>query len=194
MARFFRLNGRKPYGTSTSRGRHDHARYPSSNTAIASFARGAEPGAGDQVEDSREVAETGAVKDLKTGQSLLIQRPGPRPKRRWLWRSAPHAAAARRPPLRPAAVDPALDALSAAPMPPAARHLTVTRYRGRQAEAAALQALPHHFFYMDIAKCRPPRASCTCSLASTAPASSRSPGWNSPATGTPPCRAICAST
>ena len=43
MVRSFRWNGRKPYGTGTSRERHDHARRPSSDTAIASFARDAEP-------------------------------------------------------------------------------------------------------------------------------------------------------
>lgn len=34
-----------------------HARHQSSNTAIANFERGAKPGARDQSEDSREVAE-----------------------------------------------------------------------------------------------------------------------------------------
>ena len=42
MVRSFRWNGRKPHGTSSSWVRHDHARRPSSNTAIASFARDAE--------------------------------------------------------------------------------------------------------------------------------------------------------
>ncbi|MFT6912425.1 MAG: hypothetical protein ACJAQW_001022, partial [Paracoccaceae bacterium] len=37
-------NGRKHYGTSTSRLRHDHARNQSNTTAIASYNRGAEPG------------------------------------------------------------------------------------------------------------------------------------------------------
>ena len=41
MVRSFRRNGRKHYGTSSSRERHDHARRQSSNTAIASFARAA---------------------------------------------------------------------------------------------------------------------------------------------------------
>ena len=40
-----------------SRQRHDHARDQSSNTAIASFDRGAEPGAGYQSQDRREVAQ-----------------------------------------------------------------------------------------------------------------------------------------
>ena len=45
-------------------------------------------------------------------------------------------------PLRAAAFDPAPDPLRATPMPAAARHLPPTRRRGRQAEAAAFQALP----------------------------------------------------
>jgi hypothetical protein len=47
MVRSFRCNGRKPYGTGTSWERPDHARRPSGNTAIASFARDAEPGTRD---------------------------------------------------------------------------------------------------------------------------------------------------
>jgi hypothetical protein len=37
--------------------RHDHARRPSSNTAIESFARDAEPGVGDQSQDGSQVAQ-----------------------------------------------------------------------------------------------------------------------------------------
>ena len=48
-----------PYGTSSSRKRHDHARCQSSNTAIAGFARDAEPGVRHQSQDSGEVAQTG---------------------------------------------------------------------------------------------------------------------------------------
>ena len=39
--------------------RHDHVRRQSCNTAIASFARAAERGTGDQSQDSRQVAEAG---------------------------------------------------------------------------------------------------------------------------------------
>jgi len=67
MVRSFRWNGRKPYGTSSSWERHDHARRQSSNTAIASFALGAEPGAGDQSKDSGEWRKRVTVEDLKTG-------------------------------------------------------------------------------------------------------------------------------
>jgi hypothetical protein len=65
MVRSFRRNGRKPYGTSSSRERHDHARRPSSNTAIASFARDAEPGAGDQLKDGTQVAGAGDGRGLE---------------------------------------------------------------------------------------------------------------------------------
>jgi hypothetical protein len=41
-----------------------------------------------------------------------------------------------------AAVDPASDTVSAAPLPAAARHIPSAGYRGRQAKATALQALP----------------------------------------------------
>ena len=57
MVRSFRRDGRKHYGTGTSWERHDHARRPSSNTAIASFARDAEPGTGHQPQGGGEVAE-----------------------------------------------------------------------------------------------------------------------------------------
>ena len=43
----------------SDRDRDDHARRQSSNTAIASFARDAEPRVGDQPQDSGEVAQTG---------------------------------------------------------------------------------------------------------------------------------------
>ena len=59
VMRSFRQNGRKPCGAGTSWVRHDHARRQSSNTAIASLARDAEPGDGDQSEDGREVVEAG---------------------------------------------------------------------------------------------------------------------------------------
>ena len=39
MVRSIRGKGRKHYGTSSSRQRHDHARYPSSDTAIAELSR-----------------------------------------------------------------------------------------------------------------------------------------------------------
>ncbi|WP_347313130.1 hypothetical protein [Defluviimonas sp. SAOS-178_SWC] len=43
MVRSFRRKGRKHDGTGSSRLRHDHARCPSGNTAIASFDRAADP-------------------------------------------------------------------------------------------------------------------------------------------------------
>ena len=57
MVGSFLRNGRKHYGTSSSRERHDHARRQSSNTAIASFAHAAEPGTRHQPEDGGEVAQ-----------------------------------------------------------------------------------------------------------------------------------------
>lgn len=57
MVRSIRWNGRNPYGTDTSRLRHDHVRRQSSNTAIASFERGVEPGSWDQSQNSGEVAK-----------------------------------------------------------------------------------------------------------------------------------------
>lgn len=67
MVRSFRWNGRKPYGTGSSRERHDHARRASSNTAIASFARDVEPRAGDQPQDGAKWRKRATVEDLKTG-------------------------------------------------------------------------------------------------------------------------------
>ncbi len=67
MVRSFLRNGRKHYGTNSSRQRHDHARCPSSKTAIASFAHAAEQGTGHQPEDGGEVAKRTTVEDLKTG-------------------------------------------------------------------------------------------------------------------------------
>lgn len=67
MVRSFRWNGRKHYGTGTSRERHDHARRPSSNTAIASFARDAEPGTGINPKTVAKWRKRATVEDLKTG-------------------------------------------------------------------------------------------------------------------------------
>jgi hypothetical protein len=44
MVRSILWNGGKHSGTDTSWERHDHARSQSSNTAIASYERGVEPG------------------------------------------------------------------------------------------------------------------------------------------------------
>jgi len=49
---------RTRYGTNSSRQRHDHARDPSSNTAIVRFERGAEPGVGHQRAMGRLMPET----------------------------------------------------------------------------------------------------------------------------------------
>jgi hypothetical protein len=67
MVPSFLWNGRKPYGTGSSRERHDHARHPSSNTAIAGFARDAEPGAGINPKTVAKWRKRATVEDLKTG-------------------------------------------------------------------------------------------------------------------------------
>jgi len=144
MVRSFRRNGRKPYGTSSSRERHDHARRQSCDTAIASFARAAEPGAWHQPQNRLEVAQARdrrGSQDRTEGTSLHgPDRGGGGGGRRV---SASHAAAAGRLPLCPSTLDPASDALGAASMPAAAWHLPVTG-RGRgQTEAGAVQTLSY---------------------------------------------------
>ncbi len=56
-----------PYGTSSSRKRHDHARHPSSNTVIARYARDAEPRAGINPKTVTKWRKRATVEDLKTG-------------------------------------------------------------------------------------------------------------------------------
>ena len=67
MMRSFRRNGRKHYPASTSRERHDPARHSSSDTAIASFARNGEPGAGINSKTVAKWSKRTTVEDLKTG-------------------------------------------------------------------------------------------------------------------------------
>ena len=57
MVWYFHESGRKPYGTDTSRQRHDHARRANSIIAIAGFALSAERRVGNQPENSCEMAE-----------------------------------------------------------------------------------------------------------------------------------------
>jgi transposase InsO family protein len=71
----------------------------------------------------------------------------------------PHAAAARRLPLRPTAHDPDADALQPAPLPAAARHLPPARRRGRGAGGEGpgkkrFKAYPIGYFHLDIAEVR----------------------------------------
>jgi len=104
MVRSLRWNGKKRYGTGTSRERHDHARRQSGNTAIASFAHGAEPGAWDQPEDGGEVAQAGdgrGSKDRAEGPSLHDLEPSRGGRGRRI--PASHVATAGRLPLRVAA-------------------------------------------------------------------------------------------
>ncbi|BCA63480.1 hypothetical protein HMP09_2714 [Sphingomonas sp. HMP9] len=121
----------------------DHARRRSSNTAIASFALDAEPGAWDQPEDGGEMVEAGderGFEDRAEGPSLHDLDPSRGGSGRRI--PASHITAARRLPLCVAAVDPASDTVSAAPLPAASWHIPSSGHRGGQAEATALQALP----------------------------------------------------
>jgi hypothetical protein len=73
MVLCFRCNGKKRYGTSSSRERHGYARRPSSNTAIVTFACDAELGAGNQPHDGCQVVEAvdgRGFKDRAEGSSL----------------------------------------------------------------------------------------------------------------------------
>jgi hypothetical protein len=107
--------------TSSSRERHDHARRPSSDTAIASFARDAEPGA-DQPEDCVEMAQDGngpISGDRAKGGS--VNDPDASGGGNGCGVPPAHAAAVERLLLRVEATDPAPDPVSAASLPPAAR-------------------------------------------------------------------------
>ncbi len=109
-----------------------------------SFARDAKPGAGDQPEDGREMAQEGdgrGPEDRAEGPSF--DNPVRGGGGNGCGVPAPHAAATRRLPLCIAILDPAPEVVSAAPMPAAARHLPFAGHRRRQAEASTLQALPH---------------------------------------------------
>ncbi len=144
MVRSFRRIGRKHYGTGSSRQRHDHARRQSSNTAIASFARAAEPGARYQSEDRGEVAQAGDGRGYEDRADRAAFHRADRGRggdgRRI---PAAHVAAIGRLPLCPAVVDPAPDAVSASPMPTASWHLAPAGCRGRQTQAPEVQALSH---------------------------------------------------
>ncbi len=142
MVRSFRMDGRKHYGTSSSRLRHDHVRRQSCNTAIAGFALAAERRVGDQSQDGRQVAEAGdgrGFEDRPEGAALDGSDRGRGGDDRRL--STAHAAAAGRLPLRSAALDPAPDALGATSVPAAAWHLPPAGRRGGKAQTTEVQAL-----------------------------------------------------
>ncbi len=63
----FSRNGRKLYGPNTSRQRHDHARSPSSITAIASFGCGESRSYGINPKTVLKWRKRATVEDLKTG-------------------------------------------------------------------------------------------------------------------------------
>jgi len=67
MVRFFRLDGRKPYGTGTSRVRHDHARRLSSNTARQASLAKLSRELGINPKTVAKWRRRATVEDLKTG-------------------------------------------------------------------------------------------------------------------------------
>jgi hypothetical protein len=67
MLRSFRRNGGRDFRTGSSWQRHDHARRQGSNTAIASFALAAEPGAGINPKTVAKWRKRETVEDMKTG-------------------------------------------------------------------------------------------------------------------------------
>ena len=116
----------------------------SCNTAIASFALAAEPGAWYQPQDRRKVAQARdgrGPQDRADGTSL----DGPVRGRGGNGRGVPppYAAAAGRLPLCPAVIYPASDTVSASSLPSATRHLAPAGCRRRQAQASEVQALPY---------------------------------------------------
>ncbi len=77
MVRSIRWNGRKHYGTSSSWQRHDHARYPSSNTAIASFDRALSRELGINPKTVAKWRKRETVEDLQDGtEGAAFYRPG----------------------------------------------------------------------------------------------------------------------
>lgn len=58
---------KEAYGTGSSRQRHDHARHPSSKSAIARFARDAEPRIGINPKTVAKWRKRQTLEDLKTG-------------------------------------------------------------------------------------------------------------------------------
>jgi len=67
MVHYSPWNGRKQYGTDTPWQRHDHARGPSGNTAIASFGRGTESNLWDQSQNGAQMAQAGYGRGLQDG-------------------------------------------------------------------------------------------------------------------------------
>ena len=120
---------------------------------IAIFALGAEPGAWDQPEDGGEVAQAGdgrGSKDRAEGPSLHdFDRSRGGSGRRV---PASHVATAGRLPLRIAAVDPASDTVSAAPLPATPWHLPSAGHRRRKPKRQRFKRYPIGFIHVDIAE------------------------------------------
>ena len=65
MLQCFRRDGRKHYGTGSSRARHDHVLHEGSTTVIASFARAVEPGTWAQPQDDNQRAQARYGREFK---------------------------------------------------------------------------------------------------------------------------------
>ncbi len=61
------MNGRKYYGASTSRQRHDHIHCETRNAAIANFALASEPGAGISPKTVSKWWKSATIEDVMTG-------------------------------------------------------------------------------------------------------------------------------
>ena len=149
----------------------------------ASFALSTEPGTGHQSEDSCEMAEAGdgrGYEDRPHRTAVHCADGGRGSRDRCV--PASYTTAIGRLPLCPSALNPASNAVSATSVFATAWHLASAGYRGGQAQAAEVQALPHPLPGRRFAKqicregasststsqrCRRPRASSTCSSAST---------------------------
>ena len=144
MVRSFLRNGRKHYGTSSSRERRDHARRQSCNTAIAGFARAAEQGTGHQHPKTvTKWRKRATVEDLKTG---------PKEPRSTVLTEAEEAmiVAFRRHTLLRLddclyALKPSIPRLTRSALLRClqAWYLALAGCRGRQTKAAAVQAIPY---------------------------------------------------
>lgn len=175
MVQSFPGNGRKQYGTSSSRQRHDHAPCQSSNTAIVTFALVAEPGAGINPKTVAKWRKRATAEDMKIGPTE------PRLTVRSEAEEAIVVAFRRHTLLQ---LDDCLYALQ-----PSIPHLTGRRCtavcsvtvsracrisKATSRSARSSNATPSASSSSTSPRCRPPRASCICSLALTAQPSSPS--------------------
>jgi len=142
------------YGTSSSRERHDNARRQSSNTAIASFARAAEPGTGHQPQDGCEVAQAcdGRGYENRADGAALNGADGSR-EGDGRCVPAPHAAAAGRLPLCP--VQPSIPHLTRSALHRCLQRHGISRLpdvEGDKPKRQKFKRYPIGFFLIDIAE------------------------------------------